>query len=135
MKKVFQFITSKYHRFIDFLRYRSAVKKAQNAWRKSNQRYYVMPVSSKTEIKLILVDRKNFRILKRKGYINSLATVDTLVQECFYCTPYGNGNGYLNKKGMSIKFKQYLQYCEAQRAIIKMNKLISKAKKNGKEGK
>ena len=132
MKKVFQFITDKYHRFIDFLRYRTAVKRAQKAWRKTSQRYYVMPASSQTAIKLLLIDRKNFRVLKRKGYINSRATVDNLIQECFYCTPYGNGNGFLDKKGMAIKFKQYLNYCEIQRAIIKHNK---KAMKHGKERK
>ena len=55
----------------DYLRYSEAVKKADEAHAKDGDRYYVVPSNNKDgKILLLVMDRKNFRRLKFKGYIN-----------------------------------------------------------------
>lgn len=81
-----------------------AIKMADDAHRQDGERYYVMPTTSG---KLIVTDRKNFRILKSKHYIPQKATVKNLVDECFYCTPYKDGTGVLPDFVNKIKMQQY----------------------------
>lgn len=110
-----------FNQFFDYLRYRSAVNKAEDAHEKTGHRYYVMP-SPGNDRKLLIMDRKNFRILKQKGYITRNANQRDLLQECFYCTPYINGDGYLDAKGRKIKLNLYFSWCKAQRMLKKPNK-------------
>ncbi len=118
-----------FKKFIDYLRYREAVKKADEAHAKTGERYYVMPSSNKKSGKpaLIVMDRYNFRKLKQKGYINREARTRDLVAECFYCTPYKNGDGYLDESGRKYKLAFYFSYCESVRQLKKL--------KNGKDKK
>ena len=88
------------------LRLRKAVSLADNAHRKTGERYYVMPNGNRG--KLIILDRCNFRILKRKGYIMNEAKVADLERECFYCTPYRNGDGKLPDR---VVVKKRAEYC------------------------
>lgn len=104
-----------------FLRLYEAMRQANKAHNHNGQRYYVMPTSG-TSGQLIIVDRANFRKLKRKGYINRNNFISDLQNECFYCTPYRNGMGALSSKAIALKKKQYYSWLDA----------ISKAKKNGK---
>ncbi len=113
--------------FVDYLRYREAVKQADNAHEKTGERYYVMPVhptrndkSNKTS--LIILNRNNFRKMKKKHYINHNATQRDLVNECFYCTTYSNGNGYLDEAGRKVKLANYFSYCKATRQLYKERK-------------
>lgn len=99
-------------KFIDYLHYCWAVKKADDAHEKTGERYYVLP---STNGKLIIMDRRNFRLLRRKKYIMPTANVNNMIGECFYCTPYRNGNGYLSKEGREQKLKQYYAYRDAMR--------------------
>lgn len=99
--------------FFDYLRYREAVKKADKAHLETGERYYVMP---STGGKLIIMDRSNFRGLKRKHYVSHNAKVRDLVNECFYLTPYRNGDGYLDKEGRKIKLALYFSWCKVVRA-------------------
>lgn len=92
--------------------YREAIRKANRAHNSDGGRYYVMPSA---EGKLIIMDRKNFRIFKRKQYISSKATVKDMLNECFYCTPYRNGTGELPPLVIAIKRKQYLGWYQATR--------------------
>jgi hypothetical protein len=110
-----------FSKFFDYLRYRSAVKKADKAHKKTGERYYVMP-STGYDRKLIIMDRYNFRKLKQKGYINRNANQRDLLRECFYCTPYVNGNGYLDSRGRRMKIALYFSWCKAQRVLKKANK-------------
>lgn len=109
--------------FVDYLRYREAVKKANKAYENTHERYYVMPgYSKKGKISLLVMDRFNFRKLKQKNYIKRDASVRDLLNECFYCTPYRNGDGYLDDAGRKIKLALYFSYCESQRNLRKQNK-------------
>ena len=104
----------------DYLRYREAVRKADEAHNKDGDRYYVIPSENKDgKILLLIMDRKNFRKLKQKGYINKDANIRDLVNESFYFTPYVNGDGYLDAEGRKFKRKLYYSYCKAQRDIKK----------------
>ena len=98
------------------LMYREAIRKADKAHADDGGRYYVLPSA---EGKLLIMDKKNFRILKRKHYINSKATVQDLLNECFYFTPYCNGDCAITAEILAIKRKQYLSWCEAFHKIKK----------------
>ena len=102
-------------KFFDYLRYREAVRKADEAHAKTGERYYVMPTEDRK--KLLVIDRANFRKMRHKGYINKQAVVRDLISEAFYFTPYRNGNGYLNEEGRKFKLKLYFSYCEAKREL------------------
>lgn len=119
--------------FVDYLRYREAVKKADKAHKKTGERYYVMPSADKGKPSLIIMDRFNFRKLKQKKYINHQATVRDLVSECFYCTAYRNGDGYLDAAGRKIKLALYFSYCKAEHTKAKQLKKQKKHKKHGKQ--
>ena len=110
-----------FHQFFDYMRYYAAVNKADRAHEKTGERYYVMP-STGYNRKLIIVDRPNFRKLKQKGYISHRANQRDLVSECFYCTPYINGNGYLDEQGRKKKLAQYFSWCKAQRKLKSQKK-------------
>jgi hypothetical protein len=92
------------------LRLNEAIRQADKAHRKTGERYYVMPNGNKG--KLIIMDRKNFRKLKQKGYIENKAFVHDLEQECFYCTTYRNGSGMLPLAVKTLKLKQYLSWLD-----------------------
>lgn len=118
-------------KFKAYLRLREAVIKADVAHSKDGDRYYVVPSTDGT---LIVMDRKNFKILRRKGYINRNVYVKDLVRESFYFTPYQGGNGYITKEFRRMKMKEYYSWCEAMRKLKKANKKKGK-KKNGKDKK
>lgn len=114
-----------FQKFFASLRIWRAVGVADRAHRTNGHRYYVMPIS-RSNGKLIIMDRQNFRLLKRKNYIPNNAIIANLEQECFYCTPYSNGDGRLTKLDIDYKYKQYLIWCKAAR---KERKAIKARKK------
>lgn len=116
-----------FQQLFDYLRYREAVKKADKEHLKTGERYYVMPSTSG---KLIIMDRLNFRGLKKKHYVSHNAKVRDLVNECFYLTPYRNGDGYLDDKGRKIKLALYFSWCKSVRAMKR-----KKGGNNGRENK
>lgn len=103
------------------LRLKEAVRQADNAHERTGERYYVMPTSG-TSGHLTVIDRKNFRKLKQKGYINRKSHVNDLERECFYCTTYQNGGGQLPVEVMEAKLKQYYSWLDS----------VTKQKDNGK---
>ncbi len=94
------------------LRLREAVGKADEAHRQTGERYYVMPASA-DGCKLIILDRKNFRRLKQKGYISRKANVADIERECFYFTPYRNGACAIPSGVADFKRRQYLDWYAA----------------------
>lgn len=84
-----------------------AVRKADEAHTQSGERYYVMP---STDGKLVIVDRKNFRILKRKHYVDKDVNLSSIQKECFYCTPYHNGEGEMPHDIRQLKYAVYLDW-------------------------
>lgn len=87
--------------------YSLAVQKANDAHEETGERYYVMP---STDGKLVVVDRRNFRLLKRKHYINQNANIGTMHKECFYCTPYRNGSGEMPDEVRVLKKAAYMDW-------------------------
>lgn len=87
--------------------YSLAVRKADNAHSENGERYYVMPSE---DGRLVVVDRRNFRILKRKNYISKDASVADMQRECFYCTPYRNGKGEMPAYIIALKHSTFLDW-------------------------
>lgn len=92
------------------LRLNEAVRQADKAHKETGERYYVMPNGNNG--KLIIMDRSNFRKLKHKRYVSYNVFVRDLEIECFYCTPYRNGNGKLSNEIIDLKRKQYIKFLE-----------------------
>ena len=88
--------------------YSRAVRMAESASAKDNgNRYYVMP--STVRGKVIIFDRTQFRILKRKHYVKESMKMQDCVKNCFYHTRDKAGNAMhplLVEKGR----KRFLQW-------------------------
>lgn len=88
--------------------YSEAVRRAESASANDNgNRYYVMP--STVRGKVIIFDRSQFRILKRKHYIKESMKMQDCVKNCFYHTRDKAGNAMhplLIEKGR----KRFLQW-------------------------
>ena len=97
-----------FKRFRAVLRIKEAARQADKAHKETGERYYVMPNGNSG--KLIIMDRFNFRKLKQKRYMSPKVFVDDLERECFYCTPYRNGDGALPKEVVKMKCRQYMEF-------------------------
>ena len=115
--------------FFAYLRLREAVRKADEADRKTGKRHYVLP-SFGGDRKLIVIDRSNFRIIKRKGYIDNKALVRDMILESFYFTPHRDGSGWITDEDRRKKIRQYFSWFAAETKAAKERK--KKEKKNGK---
>lgn len=111
--RLVQAIKNAYNDFKDYLRYRRAVQMADEAHAKDKDRYYVMP---SMDGKLLVMDRKNFRNLKRKGYIAKNATMQNAIDECFYFTARLNNEG-MAEPVMKMKYQEYKNWCKAMRML------------------
>lgn len=114
LSRLWDAIKAPYYRMKDYLRYRRAVQMADDAHDKDGDRYYVMPTM---EGKLMVMDRKNFRNLKRKGYIHKDATMQNAIEECFYYTPKLSNMEPITPHIQQQKFNEYQQWCKAMRMI------------------
>lgn len=112
------------------LRLIEAARQANRAHGKTGERYYVMPTSG-TSGHLVIMDRANFRKLKRKHYINHKATQMNLEAECFYCTPYRNGTGELSPLAKSYKRASYYSWVDAVRKLRRNERRKKHQKRNG----
>lgn len=101
-----------FRKLSDYTRLYYAVKKADEIHARTGDRYYVMPGENG---KLIIMNRFEFRKLKQKGYISRKASVDDLIRESFYFTPYQNGSGCITPKYESLKRKEYYSYMNSLR--------------------
>lgn len=90
-----------------YLRFKEAVKQADEAYQKHNHRFYVLPDHNGN---LIIMDRRNFRILRRKKYISRLATVPELSFNSVYHTPDAKGEGGIATDDLKMKFREYVTY-------------------------
>lgn len=97
-----------------YLRLREAVRQANEAWQRTGKRYYVMPTFDRSR-RLIVMDRQNFRKLKRKRYINNSAAISDMIEESFYFTPCtAQGDGYLSDKDRRRKVINHYSWVEAE---------------------
>ena len=115
-----------FRKFKASLRLREAIKMADKAHSQTGKRYYVMPQHNSGGKRLIVMDRYNFRRLKLKHYIHNEASVFDLIRECFYCTPYRNGNQYLAPEDRKKKVIQYFAWVEADRQATKRRRINQK---------
>ena len=106
------------------LRLREAVNQADEAYRKSGERFYVMPATG-TKGELVIMDRKNFRKLKQKGYIKRNSFVADLERMCFYATPYRNSTGQI-----PVRKELYTSWLES---IQKLKESEKQKEKNEKQ--
>lgn len=122
-----------FQQFFAYLRLREAVRKADEAYKQTGKRHYVMP-SFGGDRKLLIMDRSNFRILKRKGYIPDKALVHDLMLESFYFTPHRDGSGWLSEKDRRKKVRQYFSWYAAEtKAAQERKKMVKKRKKEEKK--
>lgn len=91
------------------LMYRNAISMADQAFTATGKRHYVMPTP---QGKLMVVDRANFRILKRKHYINPHATLPHLAAECFYHTPHRGGTHAMHPDTIKQRKALYWQWAQ-----------------------
>ena len=100
-----------FKKFRAFLRFREAVKMADEAHKKNHQKYYVLP---QKDGKLVVMDRKNFRGLRRKGYISREATIPALSTHCVYHTGDARGLGGVLPEYLREKFNDYIRFLKKQ---------------------
>lgn len=98
-----------FKKFMAFLRFREAVKQADNAYKINGRRFYVLPSAGR---KLVIMDRKNFRELRRKHYIDRNAKVPQLAESSVYCTPDARGMGGTPPEAFKAKFHNYIKWME-----------------------
>lgn len=104
-----------FKQFFAYLRLREAVRKADEAYRASGNRHYVIPAHTPQggSPRLMVIDRSNFRILKRKRYITSKAMTCDLAAESFYFTPFRDGSGRIPERVRRDKVRQYFAWYAA----------------------
>lgn len=95
-----------FKKFKAYLRFREAIRQADKAYVNTNQRHYVLPTPDGM---LIIMNRKNFRGLKRKGYIDRRACILGLESGSLYCTPYANGTRGMSTETRKERFKRYIE--------------------------
>lgn len=98
--------------------YRKAVRLANERHRKDGHRYFVMP-NRDTKIFLIVTDRKNFRGIRKKGYIDRSMKMEDVFKRCFYYTPQANGEGRnITEEELKIKQLAYQVWYEKRIKMI-----------------
>lgn len=95
-----------------FLRFREAVKRADQAHDLNKRRYYVIPTPDE---KLLITDRKNFRELRRKKYISREVTLDRLREGSVYHTPDARGIGGVPAEFLQEKFREYVRWIDSSK--------------------
>lgn len=98
-----------FRKFKAFLRFREAVKQADQAHALNRRCFYVLPSVGN---KLVVMDRKNFRELRRKRYISRNAKVPQLKYMSVYHTPDARGMGGVPPEYLREKFHDYLRWME-----------------------
>ena len=99
---------NRFVQFYAFLHLRAAVRMADAAYKEKNHRFYVI---GGDKCRLVVTDRKNFRLLRSKHYIRNqeLKTVDLEIL-CFYHTPHANGNRAIEEDIRQAKVVEYYKW-------------------------
>ena len=96
-----------------YLKLRKAIIMAEEEHVKTGNRYYVAPSEHKGRIVLLIVDKHEFKKLKRKHYIDRKANLHDLENECVYCTAYADGKRALSEEVKIAKKERYYYECGA----------------------
>lgn len=92
-----------------------AIKEAEEKYKKGNVRYYVIPNFNH---KLITCSRAEIRRYRTEGYFDHSAKMDNFKDECFYYTPYANGQDPISVGRKENKRKLWLNYVLQSRNLI-----------------
>lgn len=84
----------------------NAINKAENCHAADGDVYYVLPGING---QLLVTDRKHFKILKKKGYINKRRTMLDVKKGCFYRTS-GTSLDPLTKQEASFRRSKFYQW-------------------------
>ena len=104
--KIFKKILKPFYKLRATIAYENAVRNAEEQLASTGDRTYVIKSGSK----LLLINRKNFRKMKKRGIIKKTATILDLQQNCYYCTSYVNGKDQMPDEVVKIKKKQCINY-------------------------
>ena len=88
--------------------YEMAIFKLDDAYHKNPRRYYLLIDHSTGGF--IIVDRNNFRALKRKHYISPKATMQNLRNDCTVHTPYADGTGLMPLVVLRERKRAYIKW-------------------------
>ncbi len=113
-------------KFVAYMQLRQAIKKADNAHLQDHDRYFVIAGghSEKGRPLLIVLDRRNFKLLKKHKYILRGAKVKDLIRESFYFTPCMTGYGGVDEKGRKVKLQQYYAWYNAEIKKYKQERIL-----------
>lgn len=89
------------------IRYDEAVNKANKAFEKTGNRQFVIPMQNG---KALIVDRNNFRELKRKGYIGKNYTINDCMINAFYRTPLPNGTQAMTDEQIQRGMERFINW-------------------------
>lgn len=115
-----------FRKFKAMLQLREAIKKADNAHAATGERFFVMPT---TDGKLLVMDRRNFRRLKFKNYVNRNVVINNLLTESFYFTPC---RGERLPMAEELRKKKVKQFFEWKELFIKKQKAQKKQNRKAK---
>lgn len=108
---------------------------ANAAHSKDGSRYYVLPCVS-PKVFLIVADRKNFRMLQRKHYIDNRWAYSDAINRAFYYTADKSGNGAPTEEILKFRqvayqfwFQTRLQEKRSQKDNFSIKRLFSDIKK------
>lgn len=96
----------------DYLRLRAAINMADEAHRQTGNRNFVLPTM---DGRLIVFDRKNFRVMKHKKYIGKDVTMLDVFRECFYFTPNKAEGFAMSPEELEAKKEVYYSWCKSIR--------------------
>lgn len=102
-----------------YLQFRQAVRMAEEAHAENGTRYYIMPSVQKGKPVLIIINKKNFKGLKRKGYIPREASMPNLTRECFYFTERFSSDDAMHPDVAKQKREEFYKW---HAAVSKQNK-------------
>jgi hypothetical protein len=89
-----------------YLRFREAIRKADLAHSIDGKCYYVVPMVNG---KLLIMDGKNFNILRRKGFISRDTKTKDLKASCLYHTPHTRGAKGMSAERINANRQRYYQ--------------------------
>ena len=112
-----------FKKFKLFLTFREAVKMANQAYKDCNQRFYIVTTPDN---RLVIMNRRQFRILRRKDYIAKDERITDLAYKSIYHTPDGSGRGGISAECLRSRFHVYLDVVREHEQMVK---LLKKTKK------
>lgn len=91
------------------VKYDRAVKMANKAYEETGHMHFVIP-NRNGKIVLVVMDRKNFRSIRDKGYIDKNARMLHLYATCVYHTPNAKGENGMTADAISWRKRKFISW-------------------------